>query len=126
MSAEGSHTPNSSLPMISVIMPAFNRAEFIPQAIESVLSQDYPNCEIMVVDDGSTNSTPAIVRRYSSSRVRYLRRDHGGPAAARNAGIESARGAWIAFLDFGRLFPAGQADRAGPALGIRPQVGRGA
>ena len=108
MSAEGSHTPNSSLPMISVIMPAFNRAEFIPQAIESVLSQDYPNCEIMVVDDGSTNSTPAIVRRYSSSRVRYLRRDHGGPAAARNAGIESARGAWIAFLDSDDYFLPGK------------------
>lgn len=91
--------------MISVIIPVHNRASFLAEALDSVLRQDYGRLEpsphpieILVVDDGSEDDTPAVAERYGG-RVTCLRRPHRGVSAARNAGIESARGEFIAFLD---------------------------
>ncbi len=109
--------------MVSVIMPAFNRAEYIGRAIESVRTQDYPDWELLVVDDGSTDSTPAVVREYLSERVRYFRREHGGPAAARNAGIENARGGLIAFLDSDDFFLPGKLSAQAGLLASIPGLG---
>jgi glycosyltransferase involved in cell wall biosynthesis len=88
------------LPRVSVIIPAYNAARFLPQAIDSVLAQTFGDVELLVVDDGSTDETPAVVARYDDPRVRYLRhaRNRGLPAA-RNTGIRHARGELIAFLD---------------------------
>ena len=85
----------------SAVIPAFNRERCIGAAIESVLRQTYPVHEVIVVDDGSTDGTPAVVAHAAQrdSRVRYLRQLNGGAAAARNRGIEVASGDWIAFLD---------------------------
>jgi glycosyltransferase involved in cell wall biosynthesis len=79
-------------------MPAYNAEEFIALAIESVLVQDYPNRELIVVDDGSTDSTAAIIRRYGP-RVRYEYQSNAGQAAARNRGIRHSTGELIAFID---------------------------
>jgi len=86
-------------PRVSVIIPTYNCARYIQQAVESVLNQTYTDCEIIVVDDGSTDSTQQVLQRYRS-RIRYVRYEHNqGVSVARNRGIEMARGFFIAFLD---------------------------
>lgn len=86
--------------LVSVVLPTFNRAALLPRAMASVLDQDYSNLELIVVDDGSTDSTSGTVAGFVDERVRYCRLDQQvGAAAARNAGIGLARGSLIAFQD---------------------------
>ncbi|OGQ86083.1 MAG: glycosyl transferase family A [Deltaproteobacteria bacterium RIFOXYD12_FULL_56_24] len=87
-----------SVTPVSVIIPTYNRAGFLSQAIDSVISQTYPNFELIVVDDGSTDETPALLASYGKSLI-VLRQENRGPAAARNAGIRAARHPLLAFLD---------------------------
>ncbi len=89
-------------PTISVVIPAYNAAATLPRAIDSVLAQTFAAHEIVVVDDGSADATGAVVAdhaRRTALPVRYHRQDNAGPSAARNGGVELARGEWIAFLD---------------------------
>jgi glycosyltransferase involved in cell wall biosynthesis len=89
-----------SAPLVSVILPVLNRAQLLASSAGSVLTQDYRNLELIIVDDGSEEDLEAAARALSDSRVRYLRRPiNGGPAAARNTGIEAANGELIAFQD---------------------------
>jgi hypothetical protein len=83
--------------LVSVVIPCFNQAHFLPEAIESVLAQTHPDVEIVVVDDGSADNTAAVVARYPT--VRYVRQDNGGVAAARNAGLRATNGDLLTFLD---------------------------
>ncbi len=83
---------------ISAIIPAYNSAAFIHDAIDSVLSQTYSVDEIIVVDDGSNDKTANVIRGLGQDII-YLRQENQGPSAARNLGIEKAVGDWIAFLD---------------------------
>ena len=85
-------------PLVSVVVPVYNGSRYLQEALDSALAQSYRPLEFIVVDDGSTDSSPAIIRSYSS-RVRSIRQDNRGVAGARNAGIRAARGEWIAFLD---------------------------
>ncbi len=85
-------------PLISVIIPTFNRASYIVEAVESVLTQSYAPVELIVVDDGSTDDTRQILMGLSE-KFHYLRRENSGVAAARNAGIAIATGSFLAFLD---------------------------
>jgi len=87
-----------SKPLVSVIIPTYNRAHFLPDAIESVLAQTYKNWELIVVDDGSTDNTREVVARFGG-QVCYLYQENKGCGAARNTGIEYARGEYIALLD---------------------------
>ena len=84
--------------MISVVIPAHNAGKFIKRTINSVLAQTYHDYEIIIIDDGSTDDTDEVVKSYGS-KVRYIRQENAGTTAARNAGIKSAAGEWIAFLD---------------------------
>jgi glycosyltransferase involved in cell wall biosynthesis len=85
---------------VSVILPTYNRAQFIERAIDSVFAQTYQDFELIIVDDGSTDHTPDIVRSYSDDRIRYLNLVRNkGAAAARNAGIRHAKGIFLAFQD---------------------------
>ncbi|MDX9964216.1 glycosyltransferase family A protein [Desulfobacter postgatei] len=86
-------------PLVSVIIPAYNAAEYINEAVESVLSQTYGNLEIIVIDDGSTDNTAACVSSAFESSIIILRQCNNGPSSARNRGIEVATGKYIAFLD---------------------------
>src|SRR3954454_864668 len=89
-----------SLPRISVILPAYNRAEQISRAIDSVLAQELGDFELIVVDDGSTDETVQLVKQYQDERVRLVElRENGGSNAARNAGIRAVSASLIAFLD---------------------------
>lgn len=92
----------SSEPLVSVVLPTFNRAHSLPRAIRSVLGQSYRNLELLVVDDCSTDDSERVVAAIAKSdpRVRLVRREHnGGAAAARNTGIREARGEFVAFQD---------------------------
>lgn len=80
-------------------MPAYNGDRFIKQAIESVLAQTYPHWELIVVDDGSTDSTAEVVSTFKDSRIVYIYQENRGQAAALNHGLEVARGAYITTLD---------------------------
>jgi len=93
-------------PMISVIIPVFNGVRFLPGAVRSVLAQDYPSLDIIVVDDGSTEDV-AETTRLLPVDVRFFRQDNAGPAAARNRGIREATGEMLAFLDVDDEWPAG-------------------
>ena len=83
---------------ISVIIPAYNAAAFVREAIDSVLAQTHPDVEVIVVDDSSTDDTPAILSSYGD-RIRVHRQPNGGVSAARNRGASMSSGEWIAFLD---------------------------
>jgi hypothetical protein len=87
-------------PKVTVLIDTYNHERFVEPAIASVIEQDFPagEMEILVVDDGSTDATPAIVKRFAP-RVTYLRKENGGQASAFNLGIAEARGEIIAFLD---------------------------
>ena len=90
--------------LVSVVIPCFRQAHFLPEAIKSVLAQDHPDVEVIVVDDGSSDNVGAVASRYPG--VRCLRHENGGLAAARNAGIAEAGGAFLLFLDADdRLLP---------------------
>ena len=84
--------------MITVVIPTYNRYGLLKVAIDSVLDQSYRDFELIVVDDGSTDDTHALVRSYGDSLV-YLKQENQGPSAARNRGIEESRGSLVAFLD---------------------------
>ncbi|MEL6830946.1 MAG: glycosyltransferase [Pseudomonadota bacterium] len=85
-------------PKISVIIPAYNAAEFVSEAIQSVLDQTYPNVECVVVNDGSTDATESILRQFGDS-IALISMENQGVSAARNRGVAAASGEWIGFLD---------------------------
>ena len=87
------------MPFFSVIIPAYNRANSIERAINSVLEQTYSNFEIIVVDDGSTDNTKNIVSAVNDSRVKYVYQNNKGVCAARNHGTSIALGTYFVFLD---------------------------
>jgi glycosyltransferase involved in cell wall biosynthesis len=82
---------------VSVIIPVYNQAGYLRQAIDSVLAQTYTDFELIVVDDGSTDDTPAVIARFGG-RIRAFRKPNGGFATALNLGIRSSRAAWVAWL----------------------------
>lgn len=88
----------SSLPSVSVVIPAYNSAGCIRRAIDSALAQTTPPLEVIVVDDGSRDETGEVVGAYPEP-VRLVRQENGGPGAARNHGVRMARGEWIGLLD---------------------------
>jgi len=87
------------VPGISVVIPLYNKAAYVGRALESVLSQRFQDFEVIVVDDGSTDSGVEIVRSFRDDRLRIIRQANSGPGAARNRGIRNSRHDYIAFLD---------------------------
>lgn len=99
-------------PMVSVILPTYNRSRSLGDAIASVLAQSWSDLELIVVDDGSIEDVEPIVRRFNDQRVVFTRRaQNGGAGAARNSGLALARGTYIAFHDSDDLWLPGKLDR---------------
>lgn len=92
---------------VSVIIPTYNRAGFLKEAVDSVLSQEVSDVELIVVDDGSTDGTPDLLARYGD-RLRVIRQENAGVSAARNAGLRRAAGDLIALLDSDDLWLPGK------------------
>ena len=97
---------NNITPSISVIIPTFNRKKYLGEAIESILKQDYQPMEIIVIDDGSTDNTETLMKKYPD--VHYVYQENTGQAAARNRGIALAKGEYLAFLDSDDIWLAGK------------------
>jgi glycosyltransferase involved in cell wall biosynthesis len=102
MEKEMMNNKTSNQPLVSVILPTYNRAHIVSKALQSVLSQTYRNFEVIVIDDGSTDNTKEIITNIACKdpRVKYFRNNENkGPAGARNVGINLAKGEFIAFID---------------------------
>jgi glycosyltransferase involved in cell wall biosynthesis len=87
------------MPLVSVVVPLYNKARYVARALESVAAQSVENLEVIVVDDGSTDGGGAVVAGIGDSRLRLIRQENAGPGAARNRGLREARAAYVAFLD---------------------------
>ncbi|MCL6471333.1 MAG: glycosyltransferase [Firmicutes bacterium] len=85
--------------MISVIMPVYNREKFLSDAIKSILNQTYKNFELIIVNDGSTDNSEDIILSFTDPRIKYIKQENGGVAAARNKGLDNAQGDFILFHD---------------------------
>jgi glycosyltransferase involved in cell wall biosynthesis len=119
-------------PLVSVVLPTFNRAQTLPRAIRSILAQDYENLEVLVVDDGSTDDTADVMAQFDDPRVRYLpQAANRGASRARNAGLRECRGEYIAFQDSDDEWLAGKLRRQvelaqsagpGPVTVFHPKV----
>jgi hypothetical protein len=92
------------MPFFSVVIPSYNRGEFIAATIDSVLAQDYLDCEIVVADDGSTDGTLEVLARYGD-RLGVHTQANAGPGAARNLALRHATGRYVVFLDSDDLWP---------------------
>lgn len=97
-------------PLVTTIIPTYNRAHLVSEAVESVLNQSYKHVEIVVVDDGSTDETQTVLAKYRD-RIRIIRQENAGPAAARNRGIAGSQGELIAFLDSDDLWLPNKLER---------------
>ncbi len=86
-------------PLVSVVIPTYNRAGPLLEAVQSVVGQRFQDWELLVVDDGSTDSTERRLKDLRDPRIVYLRQEHAGVSKARNTGVAQARGTWLAFLD---------------------------
>lgn len=111
-------------PLVSVVIPAYNAEAFIDEALQSILSQDYPLIEILVVNDGSTDSTAQRVAAYND-KVRYFEQPNSGgfPGSPRNAGIQNAGGEFICFLDADDRMLPGRLQLQVDFLRDQPEVG---
>jgi glycosyltransferase involved in cell wall biosynthesis len=96
---------------ISVVLPVFNRASYVGEAIDSVLAQTRPPDELIVVDDGSTDDSVAVVERHAPPSVRIVRQDNRGIGGARNRGLREATGDAIAFIDSDDLWERDKLER---------------
>ncbi len=88
-----------STPLVSVVMTTYNHEKYVAEAIESVLNQTHAEIDFVIVNDGSTDRTDAIVRRYTDRRITYICQTHRGESAATNHGVAMAKGRYIAFMD---------------------------
>ena len=106
------------VPTVSVVIPCFNQGHFLAEAIDSVFGQTLPPTELLIVDDGSTDDTAAVARRYSSAR--YLAQPNLGLARARNRGLRAARSEFLVFLDADNRLRPGALDAGVKALEAHP------
>src|ERR1700743_88430 len=114
--------PNADMPSVSVILPVFNRLEFLRSAVESVFAQTYEDWEMIVADDGSAAETAAYLDSIVASRVRILRLSHSGnPSKVRNCAIAAARGRYLAFLDSDDIWASSKLERQISAMTDRQQ-----
>ena len=110
------------LPLVSIIMPVYNSSAYVADAIRSVLDQDYEQKEVIVVDDGLTDSTPIILQCFEG-KIRVLRQANAGPGAARNLGLKQAKGTYVAFLDADDWWVPGKLRLQVEYLEQNPEIG---
>ena len=103
---------SANTPLISIITPTYNRADFIAEAVESVLAQTYPHFEFLIVDDGSIDHTDKVLEPYlNDERIRLFRQENQGQSVARNVALDEAQGEFICFLDSDNYWPAAKLEQ---------------
>lgn len=111
-------------PLVTVLMPTYNRADYLPEAIDSVLAQTYSNFELFVVDDGSTDNTREVVEPYlQDARVRYFYKSNGGQSSGRNFGFKHSNGEYICFLDSDNMWLPDKLENCITAALAHPEYG---
>ena len=116
------HTLKTKKPRVSIIIPAYNSAKYLLEAIESVLNQTYADYEIIVIDDGSTDNTSKVIEP-CLQHIRYFQQENQGVSAARNRGLDLARGELIAFLDADDIFMPYKLEEQVAVFDAQPEVG---
>jgi glycosyltransferase involved in cell wall biosynthesis len=112
-----------SLVQVSIVIPTFNRAWIIADALQSVFAQTFQNFEVLIVDDGSTDDTAEVVKSFTDPRLRYIKKDqNGGCASARNTGIRAATGEYVSTLDSDDLWKPDKLEREVRFLETHPEV----
>jgi glycosyltransferase involved in cell wall biosynthesis len=119
--APASLPPLPAVPLVSVIVPSFNHARYLRECVDSVLAQDHPATELIVVDDGSTDGSLDVLKSYGD-RLRLLQQQGGRQARARNLALAVARGELVAFLDSDDRWRPGRLSAAVAAFRARPQA----
>ena len=111
-------------PIFSIVVPTYNQAQFLPEALDSILSQTYDNWEAVVVNDGSTDETPQVLKNYAEkdSRIRIVNKTNGGVASALNQGIEKSRGQWICWLSSDDMFEPDKLEAHLQAIEENPDI----
>jgi glycosyltransferase involved in cell wall biosynthesis len=110
-------------PQVSVVIPVYNKADVLGATVATVLEQTFRNFELIVVDDGSTDQSPAMVESLADPRVRLIRQENQGPSAARNRGIREARTEWVAMLDADDLWAPDHLDALVSGVGAPGVIG---
>jgi glycosyltransferase involved in cell wall biosynthesis len=108
---------------VSVIIPAYNQAPYLSKSIQSVLDQTCQDFEIVVVDDGSTDDTAAVVQSFHDDRIHYIYQENRGLSAARNTGIDNSTAEYITYLDSDDLFLPMKIELLGGVLDQDPDIG---
>jgi glycosyltransferase involved in cell wall biosynthesis len=112
------------MPQVSIVLPTYNRVFFLKEAIASVLQQTYTDFELLIVDDGSTDATEAMVAQIRDERIRYIRLEHSGRiSAVRNTGIRNSNGCLIAFLDSDDLWKETKLEQQAALFEDYPETG---
>jgi glycosyltransferase involved in cell wall biosynthesis len=110
--------------LVSVVIATYNMAGFLPLAIRSALAQTYPDIEVLIIDDGSTDGTAQVVAPFlADARVRYRRQENGGQAVAKNRGIRESTGQYVAFLDADDLWAPDKLEAQIPLFAASRAVG---
>jgi len=115
-------TPMPDLPLVSVVIPAWNSVSTLARAVDSALAQTWARREIIVVDDGGTDASLALLAGYGA-QLRVVSQANGGPASARNRGLREARGQYVAFLDADDHWLPEKLERQVALLDARPEIG---
>jgi glycosyltransferase involved in cell wall biosynthesis len=117
-------SPESPAPLVSVVIATYNMGRYLPEALESALSQDYPALEVRIVDDGSGDDTAQVLERWrDDARVHVHVQANAGQTRAKNRGIADSRGDFIAFLDADDVWLPGKLRRQMALFAAHPQVG---
>jgi glycosyltransferase involved in cell wall biosynthesis len=114
--------PVPAAPLVSIVIPTYNRDDLVAQAVDSALAQTHPRCEVVVVDDGSTDRTQEVLARYAGKIV-AIRQENTGLAGARNTGIRAATGEFVGFLDSDDLWKPRVVEETLKLFAAHPQVG---
>ncbi len=117
-------TADGSDELVSVAIATYNMGQYLPQAVESVLAQTYPNVEVQIVDDGSTDETPSILKQLERDRrVHSCRQVNSGQARAKNRAVSLSRGSYVAFLDADDVWHPDKLERQMRLFQGRPELG---
>ena len=109
-------------PLVTIIMPTYNAELYIAEAVDSVLAQTYTNWELLLVNDGSTDGTAAVIERFSDPRIRVFTKPNGGIGSARNLALSHMRGEYLSFCDSDDTLPAGSVEARLTALLADPEA----